>query len=91
MTTSVGQAILGVVESDIATVAGAPLLSFLQACQAANGNKALEAVAVVQLVAAAPAAGLNLEITVEQQLIALVTSKLTAFITAKATVAAAAK
>ena len=87
---SVGQAILAVIESDLASVAGAPLVSFLEDCQAANGNLALEAAALVKLEAAAPAAGIQLELTVQQQLLSLALGKLQSYIASKANPAPAA-
>lgn len=89
MSTTPGQAILALIESDIANVAGAPVLTFLEACKAANGNTALEAVALLQLEAAAPAAGIQLEITVQAQLIGLAITKLQAYLASKAIPAAA--
>lgn len=84
MTTSVGQAILAVVQSDIASVAGAPLETFLEDVQAANGNLGLEAAALLKLEAAAPGAGIQLELAVQQQLVGFALSKLQAYIASKA-------
>ena len=85
MTTSVGQAILGVIESDVAKVAGAPLVTFLEDCAAANGNLGLEAAALLKLEAAAPAAGMQLELTVQQQLLNLALNKLQTYLGSKST------
>ena len=89
-TTSVGQAILAIVESDIASVAGSPLVTFLEDCRAANGNLGLEAAALLKLEAAAPAAGIQIELTVQQQLITLALNKLQTYLAAKTTAAPAA-
>lgn len=88
-TTTTGQAILAIIESDLASTAGKPVISFLQACQAANGNLGLEAAALLQLEAAAPAAGIQLELTVQQQLISLALAKVQAYVASKTTPAAA--
>lgn len=88
MSTTPGQAILAIIESDLANVAGQPLMTFLTACKAANGNLGLEAAALLQLEAAAPGAGIQLELTIQQQLIQLALTKLQAYLAAKATPAA---
>lgn len=87
-TPTAGQALLAMIESDLAVAGGQPLLNFLEACKAANGNTGLEAVALLQLEAAAPAAGLQLEITVQQQLITLAITKLQTFLASKVAPAA---
>jgi hypothetical protein len=83
MSTTPGQAILAIIESDLANVAGQPLITFLTACKAANGNLGLEAAALLQLEAAAPAAGIQLELTVQQQLLNLALTKLQTYLAAK--------
>lgn len=83
--TSVGQAILAIVESDVANVAGSPLVTFLEDCQAANGNLGLEAAALLKLEAAAPAAGIQIELTVQQQLITFALGKLQTYLASKTT------
>jgi hypothetical protein len=82
--TSVGQAILAIVESDVANVAGSPLVTFIEDCQAANGNLGLEAAALLKLEAAAPAAGIQLELTVQQQLLGFALNKLQTYLSTKA-------
>lgn len=82
-TTSVGQALLALLESDLATVGGAPLLGLLNALQSAKGNVLLQQAAVLQFVATAPTMGITLEVEVEGQLLQLLITKVQAFITAK--------
>lgn len=85
---TVGQAILAMIESDLAATGGAPVLQFLEDCKAANGNRALQAVALLKLEAALPAAGIQLEIQVEAQMINLAISWLQSYITSKGPAAA---
>lgn len=80
---SVGQAILAIIESDLLKVGGAPVVQFLEDCKSANGNLALEAAALLKLEAAAPAAGITLEVTVQQQLIDFALGKLQAYMAGK--------
>lgn len=89
MSTSVGQAILAVVEADLTSVAGAPIIQFLKDCEAANGNVGLEGVALLKLEAAAPGAGIQLELEVQNQLLNLALTKIQAYVASKATPAAA--
>ena len=83
-TTTPGQAFLAMIESDLATVGGAPLMALLNALQAAKGNVLMQQAAILQFVAAAPAAGLNLEVEVEGQLLGLLVAKVQAFVASKA-------
>jgi hypothetical protein len=71
MTTSVGQAILGMLESDLDTVAAPQVITLLQNLATHKGNKIAQGADVVQFVATAPAAGLTLEAEVEAQLLQL--------------------
>lgn len=89
-TTSPGQALLALIESDLATVAGAPLVTLITALSSAKGNVLLQQGAILQFVAAAPTAGVTLEITIEQQLLADALAKVQAFIASKAAPPAAA-
>jgi hypothetical protein len=82
-TPTLGQALLAMLESDLATQGGAPLVTLLMALQGAAGNVLLQQGAILQFVAAAPTVGVKLEIEVEQQLLQLVLTKVQAFITAK--------
>ncbi len=91
MSTSVGQALIAMLESDLVNIGGAPFETLLQSLKSANGNRALQAAAVIQFTAAAPAAGIQLELEVEQQLLTYAISDVQKFIAAKTTVAAAAK
>jgi hypothetical protein len=87
-TTSVGQALLAMIESDLATVGGAPLMGLLNALQSAKGNMLMQQAAILQFIAAAPSAGLTLEVDIEGQLLSLLISKVQGFIVAKTTVPA---
>jgi hypothetical protein len=89
MTTSVGQAILAMFESDIVSSAGAPLVTLITALQANKGNLLAQEAAWLQFVAAAPTAGISLEIEVEGQLLSAILTKVQAEIAAKATKAVA--
>lgn len=71
-------------ESDLATVGGQPLLALLTSLQAAKGNVLLQQGAILQFVAAAPTAGVTLEVAIESQLLQLAISKVQAFIASKA-------
>lgn len=77
---SVGQQLLALVENDALTAFGPPLLAFLSAVEAAQGDKIKQAAAFVKLqgdaVAAAPAALGGLE----SQLAALLATKIQALI-----------
>ncbi len=84
MSTSVGQALIAMLESDIATVGGPPLVTLITSLQAAKGNRLLQQGAVLQFVAAAPTAGITLEIEVEQQLLQAALTEVQAFIATKA-------
>jgi len=84
MSSTTGQAILAMIESDLAVAGGQPLLGLISALQAAKGNVLLQQAAILQFTASAPAAGINLEIEVEGQLLQLVASKVQAFIASKA-------
>jgi hypothetical protein len=79
-----GQALLSLIESDLATVGGQPLLTLLTALQSAKGNILLQQGAILQFVAAAPTAGVTLEVEIEQQLLSLAITKVQTFIASKA-------
>jgi hypothetical protein len=83
MSTSVGQAFVALVESDLATVGGTPLVSFIQAEIAAKGNFALQAANLLQFQASAPTLGIQLGIELEQQILQLALGKIQAAIAAK--------
>lgn len=74
-TPTFGQALLSMIESDIATVGGTPLITLLQTLQNAKGNVLLQQAAILQFIASAPTLGITLEIEVEQQLLGLVIAK----------------
>lgn len=81
------QAILNVVQADLAGAAG-PLVTFLQSIESANGNLGLEAAALLQLEAALPTAGIQLGIEAQSQLVGFALGKLKAYIASKTTPAA---
>jgi hypothetical protein len=88
MTTAVpsfGQALLAMLESDLATAGGTPLITLLTALQNAKGNVLLQQGAILQFVAAAPTVGITLEIQIEQQLLQDAITKVQAFVTSKTT------
>jgi hypothetical protein len=82
MATTTGQAILAVLESDVLTVAGGPLLTFLQNVQK-NPDPINTAAQWVQLTGALIGAAPTLEVTIIQQTAATLQTKLQALITAK--------
>jgi hypothetical protein len=86
---SVGQALLALLQSDLATVGGAPLISLITALSAAKGNTMMQQASILQFVAAAPTAGITLEIEVEQQLLQMALTQVQAFIASKTAPAAA--
>jgi hypothetical protein len=71
-------------ESDLATVGGQPLITLLTALQAAKGNRLLQQGAVLQFVATAPTAGITIEVEIEQQLLQMALAEVQAFIASKA-------
>ena len=86
MSTSTGQAILAVLESDLLTSAGAPLLTFLTAVKA-NPTPLAEAAAWVQLQGALVGALPGLESTLVSQIVSALQTKLQAAISAAQTAA----
>jgi hypothetical protein len=89
MSTTPGQALLAMIESDIATVGGSPLISLLTTLQSAKGNVLLQQAAIMQFVASAPTMGITLEVEIEGQLLSLAISKIQAFIASKGAAPAA--
>lgn len=81
---SVGQTILNLVESDLASVAGTPVVNFLQSLVAAKGNLLMQSAAIQQFVATAPVLGITLVVEIEQQLLQIAIVKVQAFVAAKA-------
>jgi hypothetical protein len=81
MSTSTGQAILAVLESDLLTAAGGPLLTFLTNVKA-NPTPINEAAQWIQLQGALVGAAPALEETVVVQAITALTAKLTALMAA---------
>jgi hypothetical protein len=80
MATSTGQAILAVIESDLLTAGGAPLINFVTAFGAAGGDPLKIAAAWVQLQGAVVGVLPSLEVTLSQQIAAALTAKLAAAI-----------
>lgn len=85
---SFGQWLVSTLEADAASVGGTPLVTLLTNWETHAGNPLLQSADLLQFEAAAPAAGLQLEIEVEQQLLQLAVSKVQAFIAAKTAAAA---
>lgn len=79
--TTTGQAILALIESDLAVVGGPPLIGLLTSLQSAKGNVLLQQAAIMQFVATAPSVGINLGIEIEQQLLGLLIAKIQGFLT----------
>lgn len=75
-----GQALLSMIESDLATVGGQPLITLLGTLQSAKGNVLLQQAAIMQFVASAPTMGITLEVQIEQQLLGLAITKLQALL-----------
>jgi len=87
-TPTAGQALIAMIESDLASVGGQPLIMFLTAIKAANGNLGLEGAALLQLEAAAPGAGIQLGLDIQMQLVNLALAKVQAYVAAKTAKAA---
>ncbi len=85
MTTSVGQALLALIESDLATVGGQPLITLITGLKTDAGNQLKQAADIMAFTAAAPAAGLQLEVMVEQQLLQMAITKIQAYVASKTT------
>jgi hypothetical protein len=83
-TTSPGQALLALIASDLATVGGQPLITLLQTWQKDAGNTLLQGAALLQFTASAPAAGITLEVEIEQQLLQLAITKVQSYLASKA-------
>ncbi len=83
MSSTIGQAILATIESDLATVGGQPLITLLTSLQKDAGNVLAQQADILAFVAAAPKLGITLELTIEQQLIAEAIAKIQAAVTAK--------
>lgn len=80
---TLGQSLLSMIESDLATLGGQPLLNLLTALQASKGNVLLQQAAILQFVATAPGVGIQLGVQVEQQLLQLAIDKVSAFISSR--------
>ena len=79
MTLSVfGQTLLNLIQTDVLQVGGQPLLDLLSNLKAHAGNAPMQAADLIVFQATAPKAGLQLEVELEQQLLALAISKLQA-------------
>ena len=87
MATTTAQGIVAILESDVLTAAGAPLLAFLTAVKPTPGapvSLATAAGAWIQLHGALLLAVPNLEATVETQIITSLQTKLAALLATKA-------
>lgn len=80
---SFGQALLAMLQADVASTGGQPLVTLITSLAAAKGNRLLQQGAVLQFVAAAPSAGITIEIEVEQQLLQMALTAVQAYIAAK--------
>lgn len=89
MSNGTGQALLGLITSDLLATGGAPLLTLLTNLKAHAGNGPLEAADILAFTATAPAAGLTFVVEIEQQLFGLAINKLQAYMNAKAAAAPA--
>jgi hypothetical protein len=78
-----GQAILAMIESDLASVAGGPLETLFGQLKASAGNILAQQAAWIQFIATAPAAGIQLEVLVEQQILNALMTKIQSYIAAK--------
>src|SRR5271167_4522264 len=83
MSTSVGQAVLALIESDLVAVGGTPLVTLLTNLQKDAGNVLAQQADILAFTAAAPKLGITLGLQVEQQLIALAIDKLQKELAAK--------
>lgn len=86
MSTTTAQGILAVLESDVLTAAGAPILTFLTAIKPTGSTPTPPAVAVgawIQLHGALLSSLPGLEATVETQIITSLQAKIQSFLTAK--------
>lgn len=88
-TPTLGQALVALIESDLATVGGQPLIALITALMGAKGNVLIQQGAILQFVAAAPTVGITLEVELEQQLLQVALTKIQAFIASKAAAAPA--
>lgn len=84
---TIGQAILAIIESDLANVAGQPVLNLLTTLQASKGNLLMEAAAIQSFIGSAPALGLTLAAELEGQILELAIGKIKQYIAAKGTAA----
>lgn len=86
---SLGQALLSMIESDLATVGGQPLITLFETLQNAKGNVLLQQAAILQFIASAPTLGITLEVEIEGQLLTLAIAKIQAVVAKTAPAAAA--
>ena len=79
-----GNWLVSTLEADVAGTAGGPVVTLLTNWEAHAGNKLAQAADLLQFNAAAPGAGIALEVELEQQLLQLALSKVQAYMAAKA-------
>lgn len=82
-TVSPGQALVNMIESDLATVGGTPLETLLMNLKSHAGSKLAQGADIIAFTAQAPAAGFQLELMIEQQLLTLAMAKVQAYIASK--------
>jgi hypothetical protein len=75
---SFGQWLISTLEADLAGTAGGPVVTLLQNWETHAGNPLLQGADLLAFQGAAPAAGLQLEVELQQQLLAMVISKVQA-------------
>lgn len=76
MTTSVGEAFVALVESDLVSVGGQPLVNLITSLQNDKGNVLAEQAAILGFAAQAPSLGITLEVELQQQLLQAAINKL---------------
>lgn len=84
MSASAGEAILAMFESDLVSVAGAPLLTLLTSLKAHAGNVPMQVADWIQFTAALPGSGIVLAVELEQQLLTAAVTKLQGYMASKA-------
>jgi hypothetical protein len=72
------------IEGDVLSIGGEPILTLLTNLKTHAGNAVMQSADVLQFTAAAPLAGLELGVQLEQQLLGLAITKLQAAMAAKA-------
>ncbi len=81
-TPTAAQAFLAMIESDLVSAGGQPLLTLITQLIADKGNGPKEAADILQFLAAAPGAGVTFIQEIQVQLLTLASTKLNAWIAA---------